>query len=108
MDGRHEDTLMKRSPMKRRPRPSTPEERAWYKRIHDEIPACVLCGRYGIQVAHRNGAGMALKADYHDTAALCPTCHHECDNGNTLTLDERRRLMDQAIEKTHRLLDIGG
>lgn len=66
---------------------------------------CVLCGAWGVQVAHRNeGKGMSKKVDDEETAALCPQCHREIDNGGELTLDERRRLMDEAIERTNRRL----
>jgi len=62
---------------------------------------CVLCGRYGVQVAHRNeGKGMGLKNDDSLTAALCPECHHEIDNGKAISRQERRALMDRAIVLT--------
>ena len=63
---------------------------------------CVLCGAHGVQAAHRNeGKGMGMKNPDHLTAAICPTCHHEIDNGKTLSRDERRALMDKAIVLTH-------
>ncbi|EBA1163869.1 hypothetical protein FHA84_19450 [Salmonella enterica subsp. enterica] len=66
-----------------------------------QIEQCVLCGRWGIQVAHRNELkGMGLKNDDCATAALCPECHHEIDNGSHLEKEERRRLMDKAIVLT--------
>ncbi|ECY1974387.1 hypothetical protein F6725_24460, partial [Salmonella enterica] len=66
-----------------------------------QIEQCVLCGRWGIQVAHRNELkGMGLKTDDCATAALCPECHHEIDNGSHLEKEERRRLMDKAIVLT--------
>ena len=62
---------------------------------------CVLCGSYGVQVAHRNeGKGMGLKNDDSLTAALCPECHHEIDNGKAISRQERRALMDRAIVLT--------
>jgi len=65
------------------------------------LETCQLCGRYGVQVAHRNfGKGMGTKVPDHLTAALCPACHHEIDNGNSLSRDERRALMDRAIVNT--------
>lgn len=70
-----------------------------------QIDCCVLCGRWGTQVAHRNeGKGMALKVDDCLTAALCVTCHTDIDNGNQLSRDERRALMDRAIVLTLREL----
>lgn len=95
---------MKRSRIKRKPRPYTREERAWYARVAS-IRQCVLCGRHGVQVAHANeGKGMGIKAHYSRTAALCPTCHHEIDNGSGLSRMERRELMDTAIQRTRMLL----
>lgn len=65
------------------------------------IEYCVLCGDWGIQVAHRNeGKGMGLKADDSLTAALCIPCHNSIDNGKNLTREERRQLMDRAIVLT--------
>ncbi|MCG9052366.1 DUF1364 domain-containing protein [Laribacter hongkongensis] len=62
-----------------------------------------------MQVAHRNeGKGMGMKSSDHMTAALCPTCHHEIDNGKGLPRDERRARMDRAIVLTHdRLVKAG-
>lgn len=99
---------MKRSRIRRKPRPSTPEERAWYKRIHDEIPCCVLCGSNGpIQVAHENyNKAMGKKRPYWRSAALCVRCHTSIDSGKDLTRDERRQLMEVAIQKTHELLGV--
>lgn len=96
---------MKRSPIRRKPRPSMSEESAWYKRIHDEIPCCVLCGKHGVTVAHRNeGRGMGQKAPFSQTAALCWPCHYRIDNGRDLSQGERRALMDEAIKRTQQLL----
>lgn len=68
-----------------------------------QVECCVLCGRYGVQVAHRNeGKGMGLKVDDSLTAALCPQCHHDIDNGASLSRDERRSMMDRAIVLTIR------
>lgn len=65
------------------------------------IDECVLCGAYGTQVAHSNfGKGMGLKVPDHLTAALCPDCHFEIDNGKTMTREERRAAMDRAIVRT--------
>ncbi len=43
---------------------------------------------------------MRLKNDDCATAALCPKCHYEIDNGCHLKKEERRRLMDKAIVLT--------
>lgn len=65
------------------------------------LPFCVLCGAHGVQAAHRNeGKGMGRKVADHLTAALCPACHHEIDNGRDLERAERRARMDRAIVLT--------
>lgn len=65
------------------------------------IPACVLCGRAGVQAAHRNeGKGLAVKADDCASAAICHDCHREIDQGPHLTREERRSRMDRAIVLT--------
>lgn len=74
--------------------------RQWLAAVH-KIESCVLCGAYGIQAAHRNqGKGMSQKTDDCLTAAICPACHHDIDNGNQLSRDERRALLDRAICET--------
>jgi len=87
---------------------STAAERRWFSAVA-ELETCSLCGRYGIQVAHRNaGRGMGQKSPPWQTAALCPDCHFAIDNGRGLSQDERRALMDRAIVLTHsRLVDAG-
>ncbi|MGC0154826.1 hypothetical protein ACPRNU_20405 [Chromobacterium vaccinii] len=70
---------------------------------------CVLCGAYGVQVAHRDeGKGMGMKSPDALTAALCPACHHELGNGNKLTREERRAEMNRAIVLTLEKLTAGG
>lgn len=74
--------------------------RKWLAAVH-QIQSCVLCGAYGIQAAHRNqGKGMSQKTDDCLTAALCPACHHDIDNGSRLSREERRALLDRAICET--------
>lgn len=101
---------MKRSSIRRKPRPSTPKERAWYKRVAG-IGQCVLCGKHGpCQVAHRNGAGMALKAHYTDVAYLCCAspdgvgCHEKIDRYIGMSRAESEAMMDEAIKRTQQLL----
>ncbi|MOA59549.1 hypothetical protein D3C78_1842020 [compost metagenome] len=43
---------------------------------------------------------MSQKTDDCLTAALCPACHHNIDNGGKLTRDERRALLDKAVCET--------
>lgn len=78
--------------------------RKWLAAV-SQLDQCVLCGSWGIQVAHRNeGRGMGQKNDDSLTAALCPACHHEIDNGSHLSREERRERMDRAIVLTLREL----
>ena len=66
-----------------------------------QLEFCVKCGRYGVQAAHRNeGKGMGMKVSDCLTAALCSECHTEIDNGKTMTREERRQAMNDAILKT--------
>lgn len=66
-----------------------------------QLECCVICGRYGVQAAHRNqGKGMGMKVCDALTFAACPDCHFEIDNGAELTREERREMIDAAIIKT--------
>jgi len=79
-------------------------ERQWFAAVAS-LESCVLCHSYGVQVAHRNeGRGLGQKSKPWNTAALCPTCHHELDNGKHLDQDQRRSAMDRAIVETHNKL----
>lgn len=70
-----------------------------------EIGFCVRCGAFGVQAAHRNeGKGMGQKTSDCLTAALCPVCHAEIDHGRTMTKDERRAELNDAIVKTLEIL----
>lgn len=76
----------------------------WLQAVR-EIDCCVLCGRYGVQAAHRNeGKGIGIKVDDCLTAALCEECHSRIDNGRDMTRGERRSEMDKAIVLTIRKL----
>ncbi len=80
---------------------STAEEKRWFAAVAS-LEDCVLCNRYGVQVAHRNeDRGKSQKSPPWMTGAICPHCHHEIDNGKNLDRAERRALMDRAILRTH-------
>lgn len=80
---------------------STAAERRWYEAVAS-LEYCVLCRGYGVQVAHSNeDRGKGQKSNPWNTAALCPSCHHEIDNGRSLALEHRRASMDRAIKRTH-------
>ena len=84
--------------LEQRTRPA--RDRRWLAAVH-RIETCVLCGCYGVQAAHRNeGKGASQKVDDALTAALCPACHYELDNGAHLSRDQRRAEMDRAIVLT--------
>lgn len=86
------------------PKRHSAEERLWFAAVAS-LEYCVLCGRFGVQVAHRNqGRGIGQKAPPWETAALCQQCHDGIDNGGDFTQDERRALMDMAIVRTHSAL----
>ena len=66
-----------------------------------QIECCVLCGGYGVQVAHRNeGKGMGQKVSDCLTAALCQEHHYMIDSSRDLTRDQRRAMMYRAIVLT--------
>lgn len=70
---------------------------------------CVICGREGVQAAHRNqGKGLSMKTDDCLTAALCPECHSRVDQGPDMTREERRAYLDSAILMTLRDLARNG
>jgi len=87
---------------------TTAADKRWFAAVAS-LETCSLCGKWGVQVAHRNeGRGMSQKSASHMTSALCPDCHHEIDNGKHLSQDERRSQMDRAIVITHdRLIRAG-
>lgn len=78
----------------------TYRSKAWLAAVR-LIEDCVHCGTHGTQAAHRNkGKGMAVKSSDALTAALCPFCHRDLDQGSSLSHEERRTLMDEAILAT--------
>jgi hypothetical protein len=74
-----------------------------------ELP-CMSCGIQNgtVVAAHSNqskhGKGLGLKAPDSLVAALCHSCHHELDNGNKLSKEEKRHFWDQAYIKTMQYL----
>lgn len=76
-------------------------ERKWFSAVAS-LESCVLCGSYGVQISHSNlHRGMGQKSDPWMTAALCPNCHTEIDNGKQLGRLERRELHARAVNLTH-------
>lgn len=67
------------------------------------------CAHCGIQdgtvvAAHsnqlRDGKGKGIKAHDFRIAALCFKCHHELDQGSTLSKQERLNMWEEAHRKT--------
>lgn len=90
--------------MKRRTaKPSDAKNRsaAWLAAVR-AIPHCVLCQRQrSVEAAHENqGKGIGWKVPDCLTAAICPVCHFDIDNGSEKTLEVRRQLMSKAIRAT--------
>ena len=72
----------------------------WLQAVRS-LECCVLCGAYGVQAAHRNeGKGAGMKTSDCLTAALCPECHSEIDQGKHMTREDRRATMNSAIVMT--------
>ena len=72
----------------------------WLQAVRS-LENCVVCGAYGVQAAHRNfGKAAGSKTSDCLTAALCPSCHSEIDQGKNMTRDERRAALDAAIVET--------
>lgn len=89
------------------PKEATFRSDAWLSAVR-EIP-CVVCGKHGVQAAHRNEAkGMGIKADDSLTAALCPEHHAEIDKGKNMTREQRRAEIDRAIVLTVKALARAG
>lgn len=83
---------------------TTAAERRWFAAVAS-LGVCVLCRSHGVQVSHANQyRGIGRKSKPWMTAALCPECHHEIDNGSTMDRTERRALHDRAIVLTHAAL----
>lgn len=87
---------------------SSASEKRWFAAVAS-LETCVLCGKYGVQVAHQNeGRGMGQKSKPWQTAALCPGCHGEIDNGRDMSQFERRDTMRTARLRTiDRLIEAG-
>lgn len=87
---------------------TTANDKRWFAAVAS-LESCILCRRYGVQVAHSNrDRGMGQKSAAHNTAALCPECHHAIDNGRHMEQAERRAAMDRAIVLTHDALAKAG
>lgn len=67
-------------------------------------PYCMGCGKHNdgtIVAAHRNeGKGMGIKSSDAAIAFLCSECHHEYDNGKSMTKQERREFGNKAVANT--------
>lgn len=75
--------------------------------LANQSPRCMSClapNRGQVVAAHSNqikhGKGIGIKAHDHKIAYLCKHCHHEIDNGNRLSKQERIDMWQEAHEKT--------
>ena len=61
------------------------------------------------QASHSNqaihGKGRGIKASDEFTAALCPSCHYEIDQGKNLDRDARFAWWEEAYQRTKKLLE---
>jgi hypothetical protein len=69
----------------------------------------MICGLEGsTQACHsnqlRHGKGKGIKAHDWAIASLCYKCHHEIDQGNKLTKEQRRDMWQDAHEDTIAML----
>jgi hypothetical protein len=79
------------------PKERTYRSEKWLSAVR-ALEYCVLCGKHGVEAAHRNeGKSMASKTDDCLTAALCRPCHVAIDQGSEMVREERRSLLDSAI-----------
>lgn len=99
---------MKRSPMKGGSKPKMTAIRKSARGQPCQVRSCVCNGNpETVVLAHRNGAGMACKADDRDAAYACSDCHSILDGGYVqlgMTRSERDALHDEAIARTQRIL----
>ena len=61
-----------------------------------------VCGAHSNQGAH--GKGKGIKADDHQAASLCHSCHMELDQGRALSEMERLAMWRKAQAKTFQTL----
>jgi hypothetical protein len=69
----------------------------------------MICGLEGsTQACHsnqlRHGKGKGIKAHDWAIASLCYKCHHDIDQGNKLTKEQRRDMWQDAHEDTIAML----
>lgn len=70
---------------------------------------CVVCGTWPVEVHHKTGAGMGLRASDYDTIPLCPAHHRTGGPGvaihaGTRTWEEKYGTQDDHIRETQRKL----
>lgn len=82
--------------------------KAYLRRVA-ELP-CQICGASApSQASHSNqaqhGKGRGIKASDEYTAALCPSCHYEIDQGNKLSREEKLAWWEEAFLSTKKVLN---
>jgi len=101
--------LKARAPMKRASKPKmTPiRQSAMGQQCMVQVPGVCNGNPETVVLAHRNGAGMACKADDTDAAYACSECHEWLDGGYVrygITRLERDACHEQGIFRTRLLL----
>jgi hypothetical protein len=79
------------------PKPVTFRSKRWLQAV--STLDCVICGKQGpSQAAHINeGKGIGLRTHDCWTAALCPECHSNIDQGKDMTREERRSALQKSV-----------
>lgn len=74
------------------------------------LPCQICFASAPSQAAHSNqavhGKGRSIKASDEFTAALCPSCHYEIDQGKRLSREEKVAWWEEAYAKTKLLLNL--
>ena len=101
--------LKAKAPMKRSSKPKmTPiRQSARGEQCQVRVPGVCNGNPDTVVLAHRNGAGMACKADDRDAAYACSGCHEWLDGGyvrHGVTRAERDEVHSEAIARTRLIL----
>ena len=70
---------------------------------------CAGCSAMGVEVHHRTGAGMALRASDRDAMPLCRQCHHDfhaaAGRFRAMGRQERAAWQDEQIARHRQLYE---
>lgn len=88
---------------------ATKEERLYMSRV--AMLGCMICGNSQVEIHHKTGTGMGLRASHADIMPLCVN-HHRGQNG-IHTMGRRawerefKTTQQELIDKTKDMLDEG-